>query len=176
MEPKTERPNDHALYEALRKRTSRVAYAMRSEDELTSQVMNALPKQQHKTIFRRVAAIFITFIMVSGLVLAMWTILHTKQQQITSNRIVASSVEEADSIVLFDHTRLDSILSVISTHYGYPVTYAGTVLKHLRLHTRWNRRQPLNHFILQFNELDDIQLILRNDSLIVSFAEPNPKP
>ena len=170
MEDNTERTNDRALYTVLRTHNAHVTDAMKSDEELTQQVMSALQKQHNRHLFRKIAAVFIICALISGLTFAMWEILHLPQQQKSSD-LTPALCEGSDSIVRFENTPLDSMLPVISQYYGFPVSFSDVRLKSLRLHTQWNKKRPLSFFIQQLNELDEIELLLRNDTLVVTFTD-----
>ncbi|MBQ8969043.1 MAG: DUF4974 domain-containing protein [Bacteroidaceae bacterium] len=70
-------------------------------------------------------------------------------------------------IVAFEGARLDSIMGVIGGYYGRSVCFREERMKGLRLHTKWNRREPLAVFVESMNELDGLRISDERDTLFV---------
>ncbi|MBQ8050296.1 MAG: DUF4974 domain-containing protein [Bacteroidaceae bacterium] len=70
-------------------------------------------------------------------------------------------------VVAFEGARLDSIMGVIGAYYGRRVCFREERMKGLRLHTKWNRREPLTVFIESMNELDGLRISDERDTLFV---------
>lgn len=62
---------------------------------------------------------------------------------------------------------LDSILTVVSAHYGKVVTFRNEEPRAMKLITTWNPDESLEAFIDHLNMFDYIHLTLRNDTIFV---------
>lgn len=69
--------------------------------------------------------------------------------------------------VCFDNTRLDSLLTVVSTHYKRKLFLDNDTTGGMRLTTVWTPARPLAEFIETLNEFDNLRLTDRNDTLFV---------
>ena len=70
-------------------------------------------------------------------------------------------------LLLFADVRLDSMLAIVSQHYGKAVFFGDEELKALRIHTKWNREDSLAAFIENLNELDGLSLTEQRDTIFV---------
>jgi len=75
--------------------------------------------------------------------------------------------EKDGANVAFEGTRLDSIMLKIGAYYGRRVCFREAKMKSLRIHTKWNRREPLDVFIESMNELDGLRISDERDTLFV---------
>ncbi len=124
----------------------------------------------------RIAAIFIAVAFLGGIALAAYRVLSHRQTPPTDVSILnpqpSTLNSEADSLVRFADLRLDSILAVVGSHYGRAVCFRDTQACGLRLHTTWNRTQPLDSFVVTLNEFEVLKLTDEHDTLFVeSVAE-----
>ena len=118
----------------------------------------------------RIAAVFLGAVLLCGLA---WAIIphiissHTDSPQPAqvSTPLPRSGGEE--SSVRFDDVRLDSILTVISAHYGKAVSFRDEEPRSMKLITTWNPDESLEAFIDHLNMFDYIQLTLKNDTIFV---------
>jgi len=70
-------------------------------------------------------------------------------------------------LLLFADVRLDSMLAIVSQHYGKAVFFGDEELKALRIHTKWNWEDSLAAFIENLNELDELSLTEQRDTIFV---------
>ena len=118
----------------------------------------------------RIAAVFLGAVLLCGLA---WAIIphiissHTDSPQPAqvSTPLPRSGGEE--SSVRFDDVRLDSILTVVSAHYGKAVSFRDEEPRSMKLITTWNPDESLEAFIDHLNMFDYIQLTLKNDTIFV---------
>ena len=118
----------------------------------------------------RIAAVFLGAVLLCGLA---WAIIphiissHTDSPQSAqvSTPLPRSGGEE--SSVRFDDVRLDSILTVVSAHYGKVVTFRNEEPRAMKLITTWNPDESLEAFIDHLNMFDYIHLTLQNDTIFV---------
>ncbi len=124
---------------------------------------------------KKIAAIFIAVAFLGGIALAAYHFLSLKPEN-QSEEVTAPSltgrVGGESSLVRFADLRLDSILAVVGSHYGRAVCFRDTQACGLRLHTTWNRTQPLDSFVVTLNEFEVLKLTDEHDTLFVeSVAE-----
>lgn len=124
---------------------------------------------------KKIAAIFIAVAFLGGIALAAYHFLSLKTEN-QSEEVTAPSltgrVGGESSLVRFADLRLDSILAVVGSHYGRAVCFRDTQACGLRLHTTWNRTQPLDSFVVTLNEFEVLKLTDEHDTLFVeSVAE-----
>ena len=133
--------------------------------------------EKYKSLFiRKIAAIFIAATFLGGLAFAAYHVLSHRQTPPTDvstfNPQPSTLNTEADSLIRFTDIRLDSILAVVGSHYGREVCFRDTLVCALRLHTTWNRTQPLDSLVVTLNEFEVLKLTDEQDTLFVeSIAE-----
>ena len=125
--------------------------------------------------FRKIAAIFLAVVFLSGLA---WAILpHFLSSKINTPQSVQVTAPSLTgragdgSPIRFDDIRLDSILSVVSAHYGKTVSFRSEEAKGLKFIMAWNPDSSLTSFIDGLNMFDGLQLTLQEDTIFVETTE-----
>ena len=126
------------------------------------------------------AASAIVILLISGIAFAAIHFVRTHsvepqkaQTEDASNARQANSQfpsEVADPIH-FDDVRLDSILTVVSAHYGKAVFFRNEEPRGMKLITTWNPADSLESFIDHLNVFDYVSLTLQNDTIFVESAK-----
>ena len=122
----------------------------------------------------RIAAVFLGAVLFCGLA---WAIIpriissHTDSPQSAqvSTPLPRSGGEE--SSVRFDDVRLDSILTVVSAHYGKAVSFRDEEAKGMKFIMTWDPDMPLSDFIDGLNLFDGLSLTLQRDTIFVKTTE-----
>lgn len=122
----------------------------------------------------RIAAVFLGAVLFCGLA---WAIIphiissHTDSPQPAqvSTPLPRSGGEE--SSVRFDDVRLDSILTVVSAHYGKAVSFRDEEAKGMKFIMTWDPDMPLSDFIDGLNLFDGLSLTLQRDTIFVETTE-----
>ena len=122
----------------------------------------------------RIAAVFLGAVLFCGLA---WAIIpriissHTDSPQSAqvSTPLPRSGGEE--SSVRFDDVRLDSILTVVSAHYGKAVSFRDEEAKGMKFIMTWDPDMPLSDFINGLNLFDGLSLTLQRDPIFVETTE-----
>ena len=122
----------------------------------------------------RIAAVFLGAVLLCGLA---WAIIphiissHTDSPQSAqvSTPLPRSGGEE--SSVRFDDVRLDSILTVVSAHYGKAVSFRDEEAKGMKFIMTWDPDRPLSDFIDGLNLFDGLSLTLQRDTIFVETTE-----
>ena len=124
----------------------------------------------------RIAAVFLGAVLLCGLA---WAIIphiispHTDSPQPAqvSTPLPHSEGQGAGSSVRFDDVRLDSILTVVSAHYGKAVSFRDEEAKGMKFIMTWDPDMPLSDFIDGLNLFDGLSLTLQRDTIFVETAE-----
>ena len=124
----------------------------------------------------RIAAVFLGAVLLCGLA---WAVIphiissHTDSPQSAqvSTPLPHSEGQGAGSSVRFDDVRLDSILTVVSAHYGKAVSFRDEEAKGMKFIMTWDPDRPLSDFIDGLNLFDGLSLTLQRDTIFVETAE-----
>ena len=129
-------------------------------------------------IVYKIAAIIVLSAFLGGLSFAGYHLVSSAKKRGTTETpimerkaIVPDSVATPDTIIRFANVRLDSILTIVSSHYGNHIVFRDTTVRALRLYTTWKSTQSLTEFAETLNEFDGLKLVQKNDTLIVESDE-----
>ena len=171
----TERKIGPGGWEALRRQSERANELPVSED-LEERIMRVVhSRNTSMTLWRRVAAVAVTLLVVGGLSLAAVWIGRSMtaedaegegRDNIAAYETCKAGTKE-DRVVLFEGVRLDSMLTVVAGHYGRRVIFADDEMKSLKVHTRWTPGEALAVFVENLNELDVVRISDEHDTLFV---------
>ena len=120
----------------------------------------------------RIAAVFLGAVLLCGLA---WAIIphvissHTDSPQSAqvTTPLTHWEGQGGGSSLRFDDVRLDSILTVVSAHYGKAVSFRDEEPRSMKLITTWNPDESLEAFIDHLNMFDYIHLTLKSDTIFV---------
>lgn len=163
------------LLDALQRQDEQVRQMKLSED-FTEKVMNKVKSTpQHSSFLtfhsplRRIAAIFLAAVFLGGLAFAAYRAFSPAKETPTekANCQLSNVKCQLSTPVRFDDVRLDSILTVISKHYGKTVRFRDDAIRELRMSTTWNSDQPLAEFLGILNEFDGLRLSTEYDTIFV---------
>ena len=130
----------------------------------------SLHRSKRRMRWHRMAAAFIGFIIISGLAFAAAYFLQDHSGQIRENATETNHSTPHPPIpspVHFSNARLDSILTVVSAHYGKAVSFRDEEPRSMKLITTWNPDESLEAFVDHLNMFDYIHLTLKNDTIFV---------
>lgn len=131
---------------------------------------------------KKIAAIFIGLLMLSGIAYAaihLWstgqrtTSTEEESQQTvvtTSSTSMEHSEEVTDSISqtrIFEDTSLDEIVNELGAYYKKEVDIQNTQAHELRIFYKWNRKDNLEEIVSDLNHFDHVNLAIEDDKLIV---------
>lgn len=121
----------------------------------------------------RMAAAIAALVVMGGLVWAVIPLLTTPKGAVeqTETQSIQGSIEEAP-MVYFSNTPLDSVLTVVGSHYGRAVCFRDDALQRLRFTIAWDSVQPLGVFLDNVNEFEGLRLTDEGDTI---FVEPTGK-
>jgi len=122
----------------------------------------------------RIAAVFLGAVLLCGLA---WAIIphiissHTDSPQPAQVNTPLLGRGGGGSSVRFDDVRLDSILTVVSAHYGKAVSFRDEEAKGMKFIMTWDPDRPLSDFIDGLNLFDGLSLTLQRDTIFVETTE-----
>ena len=124
----------------------------------------------------RIAAVFLGAVLLCGLA---WAIIPHIISSHTDSPLSAQATaplphsegQEGGSSVRFDDVRLDSILTVVSAHYGKAVSFRDEEPRSMKFIMTWHPDGPLSDFIDGLNLFDGLSLTLQRDTIFVETAE-----
>ena len=119
-----------------------------------------------RRLWRRVAAVFGGVILAAGIGVA--------AMHFAGERTSQSRQAKADP-VRFTNVRLDSILSVVSRHYGQTVVFQNDEPREMQLIMTWKPDAPLSDFIDRLNAFDGLRLNVHHDTIFVTQTEKEDK-
>lgn len=134
--------------------------------------------------FRRIAAVFIAALMLSGIALA--AIHIVRQQAGDKTRTTAQEmpttashqpVVPADTVttdtaavaetVVFDNVSLDSIAKRIAAYHHLPMEIENDEARQLRFYYAWNQKDGLQEVVEKLNMFEHVTMVVENGKLIV---------
>jgi len=131
--------------------------------------------------FKKVAAILISIITISGLAFAAVHFVRNHEGKPAETEQPAATVEArtaddarqpADTTVsmqpvVFDNVTLDSILPQIARHYGYTVDFRNEQPKSLRLYFTWNPQDSIQKVTEKMNLFEQFHVVLEEQTIII---------
>ena len=125
--------------------------------------------------FKKLAAIFIGVILLSGIAYAAIHMMtrstaDDQQSSMVNGQRSMVNVQSPDP-VRFEDVRLDSILSVVSAYYTKAVSFSDDEVKAMKFILTWQPDAPLDDFIDGMNTFDGLQLTLQRDTIFVEAQE-----
>ena len=131
--------------------------------------------------FKKVAAILISIITISGLAFAAIHFVRNHEGKPAETEQPAATVEArtadaarqpADTTVslqpvVFDNVTLDSILPQIARHYGYTVDFRNEQPKSLRLFFTWNPQDSIQKVTEKMNLFEQFHIVLEEQTIII---------
>ena len=124
----------------------------------------------------RIAAVFLGAVLLCGLA---WAIIPHIISSHTDSPLSAQATaplphsegQGGGTSVRFDDVRLDSILTVVSAHYGKAVSFRDEEPCSMKFIMTWHPDGPLSDFIDGLNLFDGLSLTLQRDTIFVETAE-----
>ena len=131
--------------------------------------------------WRKIAAIFIGLLMLSGIAYATIHLINNNTQKPQEEQTVATAtpqrstgnvqLAEPDSTqfkpIVYEDAELAAILTDIATFYQVEPVYKKEASKHIRLYFTWDKKQAIDDIIDTFNKFERIHITRDNQKLIV---------
>ena len=132
-------------------------------------------------MLRKIAAVFLAVAFLGVLSFAGYRVLSdwhgTARNHVEADTLAVKTerfyvdVQDGDTIFRFENIRLDSILSVVSKHYGRHVVFRDKAPGRLRLYMTCHTTQSLEEFVEMLNVFDGFKLRQEFEFLIVDSDE-----
>ena len=123
----------------------------------------------------RIAASFIGILFISGIAFAVIHFVRNHSVELQAPQTEETNIElanqEVAAPVRFDDVRLDSILTVVSAHYGKAVSFRSEEAKGMKFILAWNPDSSLTSFIDGLNMFDSLLLTIQQDTIFVETME-----
>ena len=120
---------------------------------------------------KKIAAVLLTAVFLGGLAWAFVPRFITpKANAPQSTETTAPRLDgEREGVlpVSFNDMRLDSILSVVATHYHHAVCFRDSSLRALHFYTTWDDSQPIDSFLTTLDEFEGLRLSRERDTIFV---------
>lgn len=167
-------PQCRAYYEELKDMGERLR-PRHSPVEMPSRVSRPLRRWQ------RIAATLVGIAFLGGVA---WAVVGYRLKSSPTNETPTASVttplppgegQGDESALRFDNVSLDSILTVISRHYGKTVRFCNEEARTMQLIMTWNPSDSLGEFIGRLNMFEGLHITLQADTLVVE-SGPTPAP
>ncbi|MBQ9560456.1 MAG: hypothetical protein IJV08_10850 [Bacteroidaceae bacterium] len=131
-----------------------------------------LPSNIKRPWLRHVAAIVAAAFLVGGLAwaAARYVSPHRTLRPAYCDTI-ATYTNKEDSILLFADARLDSLLGIVSLHYGRTLYIQNEEVARVRVLAKWYVDKPLSVFIESMNEFKGLCLTDVRDTLFATIKE-----
>ena len=150
--------------------------AMMDDLDRTPNAESAWQRFEHTTHpshrWLHIAAMLAGIIFLTGLAWATIHWIHTRNHDDVANitdTIISSTEGKVDTLpVNFANVRLDSILTVVATHYEKSVVFRDEAPRTMQFIMTWHPDSPLTEFIDALNTFDELQLTMQNDTLFVA--------
>lgn len=86
----------------------------------------------------------------------------------TLTRTMPKKADETPKVINFDDEELEAILSQMALFYHVKVSYVHDVVRHIRLHFKWNQANSLDDVITLLNSFQQIDIVRKGDAIIVN--------
>jgi ferric-dicitrate binding protein FerR (iron transport regulator) len=166
------RHDDKNLREAVRRDMADAPqlpadFSLRLQQQLQSDIT---PRRR----WYRAASAIAALVVVGGLMWAINSLFTLPKQTVeqTQTHVFPQEGLEGAAMIQFSNTPLDSVLSVVCTHYGRAVCFRDDALQRLRFTIAWDSVQPLGVFLDNVNEFEGLRLTDERDTI---FVEPTGK-
>ena len=134
--------------------------------------------------FRRIAAVFIAALMLSGIALAAIHIVRqqagdkaktttqemptaaSRQPVVPADTVTTDTAAVAETVV-FDNVPLDSIAKRIAAYHHLPIEIENDEARQLRFYFAWNQKDGLQEVVEKLNMFEHVTMVVENGKLIV---------
>ena len=142
------------------------------EEELSTPSLRTSSKVEVRRWLLKYAAAFVGAVIMVGLLYAAMRPFFNIPNEETPTASVTTPFPFREgqgdgSAIRFDNVPLDSILAVVSRHYGKIVQFRSEEARTMRLIMTWHPTDSLGEFIGRLNMFEGLHLTLQADTLIV---------
>ena len=147
-----------------------------SEADIDAEWQRIANRHKSRMILRKVAAVIIAVIVMSGISYAAVRLIQNRHQSVpesiptatqTAEGQVSPMTEADDSLHTFQNAELQDILNAVSTHYQLHTKYRNGEARHVRLYIKWNKAESVDSMLQRLNKFEKVNLTLSGDHIIV---------
>ena len=154
--------------------------ALRAEQHLSA---NEQPKSipqatLQPAYWRKIAAVFIGMLLLSGIAIAAIQIgligsgKQTVQPETVTSEPLRSVQADAESLpkdttITFENAELEAIMSQLSSHYHVGVDFHNEAARHLRFYTKWTPAETLEQVVDRLNGFEKVTIEETDKTLII---------
>lgn len=147
-----------------------------SEADIDAEWQRIVNRHKGRMILRKVAAVIIAVIVMSGISYAAVRLIQNRYQPMpesiptvsqTAENHVGPMEEAADSLYTFQNAELQDILTAVSAHYQLRTEYRSGEARHIRLYIKWNKAESVDSMLQRLNKFEKVNLTLSSDYIIV---------
>jgi hypothetical protein len=139
-------------------------------------------KRQHMgsslRIWRKIAAVFVGFMMISGLSYAAIHMIshHESEAPVVENvestpasPVVSetpSQTATAEMVYTFENAELEEILTEVASYYQLRPEFRTEEARHIRLYIKWNKEEDAQTMVNRLNRFEKVNVTLSNGHII----------
>lgn len=147
-----------------------------SEDDLDAEWQRIADRHQGRMILRKVAAVIIAVLVMSGISYAAVRLLQNRHQPAPESIPMAVQTlegddrvpsETGDSVHTFQNAELQDILTAVSAHYRLQTEYRSGEARHLRFYIKWNKAESVDSMLQRLNKFEKVNLTRSGDQIVV---------
>lgn len=122
---------------------------------------------------RRIAAVLLVLLMLSGFTYAAIWLMHDKEEttvkvtQTPVKEVAEQHKEPSDTIYTFQDAELQDILAEVAAHYQLRTDYRNEQSRHIRFYVKWNKAEDVLPIMERLNMSEKVKIELADDLLIV---------
>ena len=146
-----------------------------SEEEVDAEWQRIADRHKNRLILRKVAAVIIAVIVMSGISYAAVRLMQDRQQPVSESIATTQAPDDLtdmppvteDSIHTFQNAELQDILTAVSAHYQLQTEYRSGEARHVRLYIKWNMAECVDSMLQRLNKFEKVSLTRSGDHILV---------
>ena len=146
-----------------------------SDEEVDAEWQRIADRHKNRLILRKVAAVIIAVIVMSGISYAAVRLMQDRQQPVSESIATTQAPDDltdmppvtADSIHTFQNAELQDILTAVSAHYQLQTEYRSGEARHVRLYIKWNKAECVDSLLQRLNKFEKVNLTLSGKQIVV---------
>lgn len=124
---------------------------------------------------RKIAAVLIALLMLSGLTYAAIRMSQNRQDTIETEQVIDTvktvpanlTPEGTDKTWTFQNTELQEILEVVTAFYHLRTEYRSEAPRHVRFYVKWDKTEGIQSLVDRLNKSEKVNITIADDLLIV---------
>lgn len=147
-----------------------------SEADIDAEWQRIVNRHKGRMILRKVAAVIIAVIVMSGISYAAVRLIQNRHQPLSESIQAATQIAEKqsaqttetnDSLYTFQNAELQDILNAVSAQYQLQTEYRSEEARHIRLYIKWNKAESVDSMLQRLNKFEKVNLTLSGDHILV---------